>query len=300
METKPSYNNILGIDIGGSHISAALVNIDTCLIQEGSFTRNRVKSDGTAEEILNDWQEAIEVCISSQEVKSSFRVALAMPGPFDYENGISLIKDLHKYESLYGVNVKQALSERLNIASNDICFRNDAEAFLAGEIRANGYSEELKTLGITLGTGLGSALSEYGVTRDANFAMLPFLDAVAEEYLSTRWFVSRFKSLTNQEVADVKTMLSQSDYQKEIAQIFEEFTQNLFDFLSEIMDKENYQTLIIGGNISKTSDRFLEKLSSLLHQKNSNLAIHLANLGEASAIIGASLLFTPLETTTNL
>ena len=36
-------------------------------------------------------------------------IGIAIPGPFDYGNGISLIKDLEKYESLYGTNIKETL-----------------------------------------------------------------------------------------------------------------------------------------------------------------------------------------------
>lgn len=299
MTTKTDQNMVLGVDIGGSHISAALVDIRSCEILEGSFVRNRVNSDGTISEILDSWQEAITTCASIGGI-SNYKVALAMPGPFDYENGISLIKDLHKYESLFAVDIKSALSERLNIPLSNILFRNDAEAFLAGEICANVYPKNLKTLGITLGTGLGSSLSKNNITKDANFAMLPFLGTIAEEFLSTRWFTSRFTSLTGKKVKDLKEVLSYTDYINEIDQLFEEFTHKLSKFLIEIMVKENYHTLIIGGNIAKTADRFLPKLSSSLLQINSNLAIHLANLGEASAIIGASLLFSSSETTTKL
>jgi len=298
MTTKTEQNIVLGVDIGGSHISAALVNTQNCEIIDGSFVRSRVNSDGTVSDILDSWQDAIETCASIIGT-SNYKIALAMPGPFDYENGISLIKDLHKYESLFGVDIKLALSERLNTAPVHILFRNDAEAFLAGEICANAYPKDLKTLGITLGTGLGSALSQHGITTDANFAMLPFNGQIAEEFLSTRWFTSRFTELTDKKVKDLKEVLSFVNHTKEIDQLFEEFTQNLTKFLSEIMVKENYQTLIIGGNIAKTADRFLPKLSSSLRKHNSDLQIHLANLGEASAIIGASLLFSPTENLTN-
>lgn len=299
MTNKAQQNIVLGIDIGGSHISAALVDINSCEILEGSFVRSRVNSAGTAHEILDSWQEAINACAAIGG-NNGYKVALAMPGPFDYENGISLIRNLHKYESLYGMDIRQALSEQLNIPPTEILFRNDAEAFLAGEINANNYPKDAKTLGITLGTGLGSALSENGITKDANFAMLPFMGDIAEEFLSTRWFTSRFCSLTGENVKDVKEALATTRYAKEIEQLFEEFTQNLSAFLHEIMVKENYHALIIGGNISKAAERFLPKLSMLLRQSNRNLAIHLANLGEASAIIGAALLFSSSKTTTRL
>ncbi|MFN0290287.1 ROK family protein [Pedobacter helvus] len=297
---NPHEDIVLGIDIGGSHISAALVDVSACVIKEESFTRERINSKGDTEEILNGWLQGILNCLKTTNQDGELKIAIAMPGPFDYKNGISLIEGLDKYEALYGINVKEYLSNQLNIPPTNILFRNDAEAFLAGEIKANNYSTATKTLGITLGTGLGSALSQNGITQDANFAVTPFGQTIAEEYLSTRWFVAKFLALTGLKVKDVKEMLLQNQYSKEVDLVFEEFTQSLTQFLSTIIEKEHFNTLIIGGNIAKTSDRFLAKLSASLQQKSDDLTIHLANLGEASAIIGASVLFSKQITTTQL
>ncbi len=57
-----------------------------------------------------------------------------MPGPFDYEKGISFIKDQNKYESLYGLNVKEMMAERLGVSTDHIRLMNDAGCFLQGEV----------------------------------------------------------------------------------------------------------------------------------------------------------------------
>ena len=293
---KPQAEMVIGVDIGGSHISAALVDISSCTIIDGTFTRERINSKGTAEEILAGWHSGISNCLKAGNYKGELKLAIAMPGPFDYDNGISFITGLDKYEALHGINVKEYLASQLDIPTSNILFRNDAEAFLAGEIKANHYNPNVKTLGITLGTGLGSALSEKGITRDANFAITPFYGTIAEEYLSTRWFVSRFSELTGITVKDLKEILLNIQYDKEIELIFEEFKQNLSKFLGAIIEQEHFKTLIIGGNIAKTSDRFLSQVTAHLSRFDYEIKIHLANLGEASAIIGASLLFNENKT----
>ncbi|HRP57404.1 hypothetical protein, partial [Agriterribacter sp.] len=63
-------------------------------------------------------------------------MGIAMPGPFDYEKGISYITGLHKYEYLYGLNVKELLAAELNIPLGNIRMMNDAAAYLAGELKA--------------------------------------------------------------------------------------------------------------------------------------------------------------------
>ena len=42
-------------------------------------------------------------------------IGIAMPGPFDYNEGISLIRNLGKYDSIFGVNVRQYLSSEFNL-----------------------------------------------------------------------------------------------------------------------------------------------------------------------------------------
>src|SRR5687767_11621567 len=110
---------VLGIDIGGSHLTAALVNEVTRKFVPDSYARMRVNSKGTVEEILESWTTAVHDIYKKHPVKDK-RVGIAMPGPFDYENGISLIKGLDKYEALYKLNVKELLSQKLEIPKSAI------------------------------------------------------------------------------------------------------------------------------------------------------------------------------------
>ena len=81
-----------------------------------------------------------------------------MPGPFDYEEGVSLITGLHKFESLYGLNVKELLAASLHIVPGMIQMNNDAICYLAGERKAGAVKDGSYVAGLTLGTGLGSAI----------------------------------------------------------------------------------------------------------------------------------------------
>lgn len=115
-----------------------------------------------------------------------------MPGPFDYENGISLITKLDKYEALYKLNVKELLSEKLSIPKPSILMMNDAACFLRGEVYYGAAKGHTDVIGITLGTGTGSAFHHNGITVDANLGPSPFMNSIADEYFSTRWFVKRY------------------------------------------------------------------------------------------------------------
>src|SRR5690606_4374061 len=116
-------------------------------------------------------------------------IGIAMPGPYDYENGISLISEQGKMKSLYGLSVKNLLADALRIPPAQIQFTNDAESFLKGEVFAGVGKGFSNTLGLTLGTGLGSAIHVEDVVKDAKLWTAPFRDGIAEDYLGTDWFI---------------------------------------------------------------------------------------------------------------
>jgi glucokinase len=221
-----NHSIVAGVDIGGSHITAALVNLNTRQIIPGSEVRRRVNSHGSAGEIITAWSEAIREAFSHHP-DASRKIGIAMPGAFDYPNGISLIQNQDKYDALYGLNVKELLARQLQIQPGDIRLMNDAGCFLRGEVfggAARGYSD---AIGLTLGTGLGSARYHRGVAEDAALWCAPFRDGITEDYLSTRWFIQRYKELSNQPVKDVKELagLVRTDLQAQ--QVFREFADTL-------------------------------------------------------------------------
>jgi glucokinase len=280
---------ILGIDIGGSHLTAALVDVHWTIDKE-SYTRIRVNSKGSAEEILTTWSTVINSVFQKKSITER-KLGIAMPGPFDYEKGISLIKGLDKYEALYNLNIKEQLAERLQIQPTDIRMMNDAACFLAGEVAggaAHGYTD---VIGITLGTGMGSAMHHHGVTIDANLGPSPFKGGIADDYFSTRWFIKRYQELSGEMVQDVKALSILFPTDKRVQALFLEFVKNLTEFLNGFVRRENPAVIVMGGNIAQCADLFLEDLEANLIAAGITTPILHAKLGEDAAILGAASLF---------
>lgn len=283
-------SNILGVDIGGSHLTAALVNESSRKFVPDSYTRIRVNSHGTAEEILTTWVMAVQEVYAKHPVTGK-RIGIAMPGPFDYEKGISLITGLDKYEALYKLNIKQLLAQRLDIPVTSVLMMNDAACFLRGEVyygSAQGYQD---VIGITLGTGTGSATHHHGVTEDANLGPAPFMDSIADEYFSTRWFVKRYADRTGKTVKDVKALAELYNKDANVKAIFQEFTDNLSVFLEGFVKTEKPQVIVMGGNIAQCDALFLSDLVKKLETAGVTIPIVKAQLGEEAAILGAASLF---------
>ena len=60
-------------------------------------------------------------------------------------------------------------------------------------------------MGITLGTGLGTSIYQNDEARDMALGInYQMLDGVAEDYISTRWFVNTYQLKTQKSVEGVK------------------------------------------------------------------------------------------------
>lgn len=278
---------VLGVDIGGSHITTGIVDVKEHGLIAKSIKRKFIDSSGSTENILNGWTQIIKESLSCHDGEIK-RIGVAMPGPFDYENGISLIKDQDKFKALYQLNIKQELAERLNIEPSDIKFINDAAAFMLGEAfcgAAKGYS---RALGLTLGTGLGSAVVVNGKSKDAELWNSKFLSGIAEDYLSTRWFVSKYKSLTGKELDGVKELAAIVETDVYAKQVFNEFGRGLGHFLADVIKETKSEVVVLGGNISQAFDLFAPHLVDNLRAFHLDTEIKITELNEHAALIGAA------------
>ncbi|SKD09618.1 glucokinase [Chitinophaga ginsengisegetis] len=280
----------LGIDIGGSHITAALVDLNTRSIIEGTWNRIRINSQGEVADIIDGWAAVIREVFThaSADVR---HIGIGMPGPFDYEHGISLMKGQHKYDALYNLNVKELLATSLGISPEQIRFINDAGCFLQGEVFSGAGRNHQCVIGLTLGTGLGSAIYRDGAANDANRWCSPFKDGMAEDYLSTRWFVKRYEEISGETVADVKALVARIGVDDRIPQLFNEFAVNLGTLLTAFIKEEQPEIVVIGGNIANAADLFFPQLKKELEKQQITVPVVTATLGEAAALIGAASLW---------
>lgn len=279
---------LIGIDIGGSHISAAQVQLQNRTAEISDFHEDDVDTFGSAESIVSAWTAVIKKAVGES---SDFEVGIAMPGPYDYEKGISLIKDQGKMASLYQLSVKGLLSESLGISPIQIAFTNDAEAFLAGESVAGAGRDFQNSIGITLGTGLGSAIKVHEVVKDGKLWTAPFRDGIAEDYLGTAWFRNYALEHFGVEISGVKDLLEQNIDSTISRQIFETFGRALGEFLFPYLIRLHSEGVVLGGKISLAATHYLPATQNYLETMGYSVPIKVSELGEKSALIGACLPF---------
>jgi glucokinase len=277
---------VLAADIGGSHITAALVDITSRQLILPSLVRNPVDANGTANEIIASWSKCLLAAKNDVDI---LKICLAMPGPFDYDKGISGMQGQGKYDALYKSNIKELLAGALNTEAGQVFAENDAACFLQGEVFAGcatgGFT---KVIGITLGTGLGTAVYEAGRSHSADLWSAPFRESIAEDYLATRWFVQRYSELSGKTISGVKALAGLAESDPNAKAIFLEFGKNLAHFLFHFIEKEAPEAVVIGGNIANAYQFFQHELEETIAQKFPSVVIRKSMLGEESALLGAA------------
>jgi len=294
----------LGVDIGGSHITASLVEDNACMQQ--SVVRRAINSSADAPSILDNWASVINEVLQYAGNSYVASIGIAMPGPFDYASGSSMIKGMNKYEGLFGMNIKECLRSRISHPDMAIYFANDAACFGIGEAAKNVKKEAEKLIAITLGTGLGACYvingqavtSGKGVPRSGYLYNFPFLASIAEDYISARWLVQQFNASSGKHVTDVKQLAEIAEVAQEINQdsdvllarnVFTQFGSSLGQFILPRLQAFAADKLVIGGSVAKARKLFLPAMLKEMQKQTVEFEILFAEDTEKSSIIGASL-----------
>ena len=117
-----------------------------------SGRRSRRRATEGADVVLGQLATAIDGAVE-QATTAVAGVALAFPGPFDVARGRALIRGLHKFDSIYGLELRPLLAERISRSDLRIGFARDSEAAGVGEATFGAGRGGGRVLTITLGTG---------------------------------------------------------------------------------------------------------------------------------------------------
>ncbi|HVI44258.1 MAG TPA: ROK family protein [Chitinophaga sp.] len=282
----------IGIDVGGSHISGALLSHEN----EGGPLRTvrcTIDSHASGAEIINATRECVEALLEGGHPVMA--AGVAFPGPFDYVKGVSRISGVgNKFERTFGLHLKAAMEdafrERISFS-----FANDAHCYAAGCYH-HLHPGDAHCIFLTLGTGFGSAFYAEGqllyshprIPTNAAFYNELFKEGIADDYFSTRWFLRAFEILTGKKVSSVKHLVE--NYPQEAVQVFDEFADNLCAFLIPWIQRFSCEVLVIGGSIAKASHLFAPKLQQQLSLHHCNTRLIFTDDTEQMIINGAGMI----------
>jgi len=293
----------IGVDVGGSHVSSAAFNWKSEKFLDTTLAENDLDNHAVSDVIIDSWGKTIAESMRQAGVKNIAGIGFAMPGPFDYENGIPRFTgENNKYENIYGLNVPEALRAYLKLPDDfPIRFINDATAFAIGEDWAGKAKGSTRSLAITLGTGFGSAFlkDSLPVTTGTDVPYqgcvwhLPFEKGIADDYFSTRGLVTRYKEATGKTVTGAKGVAEAARHEKAAQLIFDDFGQKLVELLQPWLEKFGVEVLVIGGNIANAFHLFQPAMDAALQKSGLSLRVELSELKETAAMIGSARLAEP-------
>lgn len=216
---------------------------------------------------------------------------LAMPGPFDYEKGISWMK--HKMPYLYGVNVSEALAQRFGWKPSQVRFLNDAAAYLLGEVGAGAAKGVNRVVCFTLGTGVGSGFAVNGkvvtegkgVPPGGEIWNVPYEGGIVEDKISTRALKAVYKEHAGQdrEVASIAHYATGGEPVS--VAVFEEFGKILGVAIKNLLADFAPDVVVLGGGIARSAHLFLAAVQSEL--AGTNIEVRVAELGDNAPLAGA-------------
>lgn len=287
-------HKLLTFDIGGSHISAALCNLDTLQLEQ--FGSAPLPQNPTSDEFIAILCKLGKSLMGSHEIAGA---SLAFPGPFDYAAGISRME--HKLVSLNGIDLKAALAGTLGLEPGRIRFLNDAAAALLGEVGAGAAVGVARVAVLTLGTGIGSGFAVNGaLATEADGAPpegevwnLPFRDATVEDLISTRALQREYKERTGEE-SSVSSIAAATETSADARATFDLFGTHLGQVIDEILAPFAPEVIVIGGGISRSSHLFLPAAEAQIHIPGVRLVP--STLLDQAALVGAAVYWRDANT----
>lgn len=255
---------ILSFDLGGSHVAAMAARLNDPF--SGTITSLALDEGGSATYLFDRFDEAGRLAISALRFSSDLAgIAVAVPGPFDYSNGVSWLQ--HKFASWYGMNVRRHLAMRFGVRDNDVLFLNDADAFLLGELED---SFAPKAAGITLGTGIGAAFALDGrpvpatevLPNNRDLHLLPWKASTVEEFISTRG-IMRLNEERKGPYRSVKEIAAHCSTDVVAADTMSAFGRELGLMIETYLLPFAPDAIILGGSISRSPETFVPSALSV-------------------------------------
>ncbi len=288
----------LACDIGGSHISSALVGAESGALVQNSHAARAVDSSQGAKHILEVWTQALHDSLMALGERELAGLGCAMPSPFDYRQGMGARSTGRKYESLEGVKVGEALRSALGVdPSLPVRFINDATAFAVGEAWRGATAPYARSVALTLGTGFGSAFIHNGVPVLAGALVppqgclwhLPYHHGIADDYFSTRGFVAEYAAVAGQTVSGVRALADRAREGDDSAVVaFRRRGKQLGEFVVPWLKGFGAESLVVGGNITKAYTLWGPAMEHALTASDVAVDVRFSTLHEDAAVVGAA------------
>jgi glucokinase len=291
---------IPALEVGGTHVTAAVVDLSTGRALKPTRSRRPLDSEGPATDVIGTLLEAAVPVVAAAGRDATLGVAI--PGQFDYARGIGRFDGVAKFQSLAGLDVGAALRAGLDGMVARIAFLNDADAFVLGEWAWGAAVGHRRVAGVTLGTGIGSGFLDEGrvvvdgplVPPDGSVHLLSIDGLPLEEAVSRRALLRRARLAieglpADADVLDVALLARAGD--RRARRAFDDAFAVLGFAIAPWLARFEASMLVVGGSMAGSWDLVRPPLVGALRRAEpdlAGLAVCRAAHPEDSALIGAA------------
>lgn len=273
------------LDVGGTSIKTGVVQFADRADDDPRVTVGTVLptlANESADVILNRLAECADAALdlAGRDVSG---LAIAICGPFDLDAGESRMRGVHKFESIYGIDLRAALRERSTVAGLPVRFARDAESAGTGEALDGAGRDVDRVLTMTIGTGLGTCLTDHALPIEfvsgfgvEHLAMRETPWGRADDVLSARGLATRLGVETTELPVAVDDTSNED--------VISDHGHRLGEFLAPVVDEFDAHLVVIGGGLSAAFDRFGPALQSAIGAT----PVRAALLGPAGPLLGAA------------
>lgn len=275
---KEKRGGYLLLDIGGTEIKGCVSDA------EGEKTRIRKfpsQAQKSAEKILDNFSQICRELLKDVD-GSVCGVGLAIPGPFDYQKGISRMQGLNKYDSIYGIPLEPEIKARVpELKEAQFLFLHDIEAFALGESWYGACLGAEKILCVCIGTGAGSAFIEHrktiktgtGVPENGWIYRMPFRESILDDYLSVRGLERISLAVMGKAQSGRELSNLAEAGNMEAREIWRRFGADVAEGLLPVLTAYRPDLLLLGGQISKSFRWFGAQLNAVCGKREIRIQI---------------------------
>lgn len=222
-----------------------LLDVGGTYIKRPGLTPVPIASAGSREEIAGSLQKALGT--------HAGRIGVAIPGPFDYQNGVFLMK--HKFGAVYG----ESFAALAGIPDSvEVRYRHDVNSVLEGALRM--MDLEGNTALVSIGTGLGFTCAVdgkvlYGPTGSPAVVIWnrPYGDGILEDYVSARGIRNIYVRMGGSTALSAAGIAQRAFEGENLAyQAFFRMGEALAEALEELTDLYDFRTVLFAGGVSKS------------------------------------------------
>lgn len=269
---------VIGIDIGGTHISAGLVLNGKVLVEKKVF----IKSVKTKKEFLESLFGLIHTIIQ-KKVK---RIGIGFPAPII--NGY--VGEVQNMPFLDKLNLKKVVEKEFSVKCK---VENDANLFILGEQKYGAAKGKKNVVGITLGTGVGCGIVingeiYSGATGAAGEISRIYCDKGKLENFANARFIKKTSRVDPEKLYHLAV---KGD--KKAKKVWGQYGKNLGKILTIIVDTLDPEMIVLGGKITNAYPFFKKTIMPEIKKHSFKLTSSKTNIVKAklnSDIVGPAAL----------